>query len=110
MIVRKNVSKILYDLRKKSGLSQSQFGAKVGLRKDKVSSYETGRAYPSIEGMINISKTFNLSIEYLIGNSKAPVSLDAIKWAEKIARMPQDEQDKIYMVVDALIRGFKAKN
>ena len=57
----------LKQLRKSRELTQSEFGAKVGLSKAVVSKYETGMGYPSFDVLVRIAQYFGVTTDYLLG-------------------------------------------
>jgi Predicted transcriptional regulator len=63
-------SKRLRELRESEGLSQGQLADEVGISRGSVSFYENGDRLPDIEVLQKLSKHFNTSADYLIGNSE----------------------------------------
>lgn len=57
------------ELRKTKHLNQIGLAMKLNISQYLVSAYETGRHQPSIEILIQMSKIFNVSVDYIIGNS-----------------------------------------
>lgn len=60
--------------RKALGLSQEQLANKLGISQKSVSKYECGDRRPSYELLLAMSSIFNVSIDYLLGNSNFEVS------------------------------------
>lgn len=58
----------LKQLRKDSKLSQSEFGKLFNLSGNAIGCYERGEREPSIELLNEISKKFDLSMDYLVGD------------------------------------------
>ena len=61
-----NLSNKLYEIRKESNLSQSEFASALGLTNKAISKWENGQALPSLEQIIKISNLFNVSIDSLL--------------------------------------------
>ena len=59
-------------LRLKTKTSQKQLAEALALCHSAISAYESGKHMPYIDALINISKYFNTSIDYLIGLSDNP--------------------------------------
>lgn len=59
----------LYELRKKSGLSQEAFAEKLGVSRQAVSKWECGASLPDTDNLITISKLYGISLDELIGNT-----------------------------------------
>ena len=55
-----------------SRLSQIQLAQRIGVSDKTISGYESGRIEPPLSKLKLISKTLNVSINYLIGNDSAP--------------------------------------
>ena len=61
-------------VRKKSGLTQAQFGEVIGKSQSTVYSYENGSVIPSFEVLATISHFFGVSVGYLMGIEWSPLS------------------------------------
>ena len=57
----------LKTLRLQNGLTQAQVAQKLGVTKSVISAYETGLRLPSYDILINISRIFKVSTDYLLG-------------------------------------------
>ncbi|WP_165442956.1 helix-turn-helix domain-containing protein [Senegalia massiliensis] len=57
------------ELRKEFDLTQEQLGEKIGQTKSNISKYETGALEPGIDTLNTLAKFFDVSLDYLIGNS-----------------------------------------
>jgi len=55
----------LRDLRKSHGLTQEQFGQKIGAKQGNVADWERGRSSPSLETMNQIVKIYNINLHWL---------------------------------------------
>lgn len=58
-------------LRKENGISQLELAEKLGVSRQAVSRWETGASIPSTEKLISLSKLYNVSMAYLIGEEDA---------------------------------------
>lgn len=63
-------SEKIIKLRKENGLSQEEFGSKIGVSRQAVSKWEAEKAQPDIEKIKEISKTFNVGYDYLLDDEK----------------------------------------
>jgi len=98
------------ELRKDKGLSRADLGNLVGTSSPIIGRYERNEMLPSVETAFKIAKALDVSIDFLIGNTTIVLKdNEMINRVEAIENMPPDEQNKIYSVIDALIRDFKAK-
>ncbi len=96
-------------LRKKYNLSQAALGKKVNTSGDIIGRYERDAMTPSIEVIMKIADALNISIDYLVGKTTLELDNNVLKRVEEVSKLDDDEKDKIFMVIDALIRDFKAK-
>ena len=56
-------------LRKKKGVSQSQLAEAIGVKNNTVSTWERGTRKPDLNALYLLSNYFEVSFEYLLGNS-----------------------------------------
>ncbi|TSE09851.1 helix-turn-helix domain-containing protein [Aquimarina algiphila] len=96
-------------LRKKHNLSQSALGKKVDTSGDIIGRYERDIMMPSIEVIMKIADALNVSIDFLVGKTTLELDSNVLKRVEEVSKLNDEEKDKIFMVIDALILDFKAK-
>ncbi len=56
----------LFQLRKKSGLSQEQLAEKLNVSRQSISKWESGASTPEVEKLITISEYFGVTLDYLM--------------------------------------------
>lgn len=56
-------------IRQEIGLTQSYVSAQTGINQSKLSKYETGELEPSLEQLGTLAEFYNVSIDYLLGNT-----------------------------------------
>lgn len=78
-----NLGQVLAKLRKNKGLNQRDFAQAIGMSSGAIAMWETNRRQPDLEMLLKISNYFNVSVDYLLGNSKfiakhqiSPLSFD----------------------------------
>lgn len=77
----------LKTLRIKKNMTQAQLAQKLDLTKSVISAYETGLRLPSYDVLIHISKIFNVSTDYLLGQEvKTSIDLSGLS-SEEIAAL-----------------------
>lgn len=59
-------------LREERGLTQSALGEIIGVKRFSIYSYEKGRAYPEMRGLVALADYFNVSMDYLAGRTDNP--------------------------------------
>ncbi len=62
-----NIGKIIRDLRKDKGLTQTQLAEKISTTQDTISLWELGKSYPDIINLIKLAKFFSVSTDYMLG-------------------------------------------
>ena len=55
-------------------MNQETFGKKINAAKSSISCYETGKRTPPIELIEAISDTFNLDVNYILGNDSYEIA------------------------------------
>lgn len=94
------LSEKLYQLRKKSGLSQEQLAEQLNVSRQAISKWESGSAFPESEKLIIISNYFGVSVDYLL---KDDVEEDA-----KTANNEADKNPKMLAGLIICIAGIAA--
>lgn len=64
-----SLSKKIYELRKANNLSQEQLAERISVSRQSISKWEAGETIPEIERIIELSKIFNVSTDYLLLSS-----------------------------------------
>lgn len=109
------------NLRKRKGWSQEELGAKVGLNRGNIASYEKGTAEPKICNLLKLAHLFGVSILDLtnqdLKDEKAVSSANNIyqqmaQRSKQIAEEHQTKSDEYEMVVNSIYncQNFKIKN
>lgn len=88
----------LFELRSEKGLSQREMAAAFGISQGTYNNWEKANTQPSIEQLIQLAKFFEVSVDYLIGNSDdagavtyvAPLSPEQRDMVELCSSLPQN--------------------
>ena len=98
-------------LKKLKNLSQVALAEATGISRDAISKYERGDSVPSVDYAKRIADALGVSLDYLMSDSDKEDVLDneAVKRIKEIQVLPVSEKDKIYSVIDALIRDYRTK-
>jgi len=75
----------IYELRKKTGLSQEQLGERINVTRQTISNWELGETSPNPEQLKLISKELNVSIDELLDNDIQSVLVEKVSNTEKLA-------------------------
>lgn len=106
-------------LRKKKGISQSELAALIGVKNNTVSTWERGTRKPDFEALDLLSDYFEVSFEYIFGNSdkeearvkptqKELDTLALLSMADEIKEITEKYSrlsDKSQKMIDALINA-----
>ena len=73
------LGELLRELRKDHGMTQSELAELLSLSPLTISYYECGRSTPDDEVKIKIAKLFDVSLDYLLGLIREPLSYNRDK-------------------------------
>lgn len=108
------IAERLKTLRTEAGWSQAELADKIGSDGRQVSRYENGRITPSLEALVRIAETFNISVDYLVVPDAprrplhSPENLLGDKLAD-LATLDDDDQAALLKVLDALVTKTKLR-
>ncbi len=71
-----NFSKKLKEIRKKEGISQEQLAERIGVSRQAITKWETGKGLPDVENMVIIAEIFKTTIDELLMDSMFKIKLD----------------------------------
>jgi len=101
-------------LRKELGLTQEELAIKLGLKgKSSIANYEKGTISPSDDIKLQMSKLFNCSIDYLMGNSTIrnaqEINLEQldIAFATGIKGLNKENQEIAKNIIEGLLAKQK---
>lgn len=80
----------LRELRNEMKLNQEELGSKINLSKANISKYETGRIQPNIETINYLAKFFNVSTDYLLGQTNVKNAYDN---KDKVSKAVEDDPE-----------------
>ncbi len=79
----------LISLRDEQGLSQQEFADKLGVTRQTVSKWESGKIKPSADNLMAMSRLFGVSTDYILNLSPQPASQE-----EAMGQPEQTEQEE----------------
>ncbi|OHD08962.1 MAG: hypothetical protein A2Z98_15760 [Spirochaetes bacterium GWB1_27_13] len=103
------------ELRTEKNWKQETLAKEIGTDVRQVSLYENDKTSPSIETVVKIAQTFNVSIDYLLIEDypRRPLILNdnsVIDKIQNIELLTQEEKDAIYRIIDGLAYKNKLKS
>ena len=69
MDISMNFSEKLKEIRKKEGISQEQLAERIGVTRQAITKWETGKGLPDVENMVIIAEIFKTTIDELLMDS-----------------------------------------
>lgn len=96
-------------LRKRKKLSQAELGKKIGTSGDIIGKYERDEVKPSIEVVVKIADTLDVSIDYLVGSTSLQIDKTTLNLLEDIFKLPENSKQYIFEHLNMMIRDFKTR-
>lgn len=99
-------------LRKDKNLNQSELATQLNTSISVISRYERDEMLPSIEVAKKLAALLDTTVGYLLGESEDNLLLKNPKILQRlqdIQKLSDNEQQQIFITLDALIRDFKNK-
>jgi transcriptional regulator with XRE-family HTH domain len=116
-VKRTPIGERLFRSRKARGLTQTEFGLRVGLSRRMVAHYESDETIPSVEVLTKMAEILNVTVSYLLGEStlkKLDSDMKPLyrKHIEILQRLPINEQKTIIEMTETLElkQNLKKKN
>lgn len=91
-------------------MSQEELAKKVGASRIMIGNYERNENTPSVEVVYKIAKVFNVTVDYLLGQSAfAQYDKEMIKRLENIEELDEPTKQTLFSVIDTFLRDAKAR-
>lgn len=102
----------LQTLRREQGWSQPDLAQKIGTSGAVVGRYERGEITPSIEVARKLAEALGVTVDYLVSEHQLPEGLKdpamLARW-RALEELPPQDRERIFFLVDSLIRDAKAR-
>ena len=108
-VLSKDFPKKLRQLREGRGWSQGQLAKKIGADVNRVSKYERGVIWPTLEFIVRMALIFEVSVDYLVRETDN-VPLDKIEHPdlfrqfEKVSHLPETDIKTVLSIMDAVVK------
>ena len=103
-----NIGNRITTLRKVKKMSQEKLANGVGVSREIIGRYERNEVSPSVEVARKIANVLETSLDYLVGGTnKAAFDKQTVKLIEEIEELDPLVKDKLYFLVNAIIRDSK---
>ena len=104
----------LKEARKKRGLTQSELANLVGVTREAIAAYETGRVRLMDDILISFASALKVSTDEILGvrkSSESPVSsLRLVKRLQKIENLPPNQQKVLLKNIDMFLKAAESEN
>ena len=99
----------LQSIRKRRGLTQKELGEKIGLTREAIASYETGRAHLMIITLLDLADVLRVKVNEILGLEQ-PATETAVtrRWAKRlniIEGLPESIKKHILRTLDDVIKA-----
>jgi transcriptional regulator with XRE-family HTH domain len=97
-------------LRKAKNWSQEDLAKQINSSRVMVGNYERNTNTPSIDVIIKMARTFEVTVDFLIGEGEfSTYDKDIIKRIEDIDQLDEDTKKHLFFLVDNVIQNYKTK-
>ena len=97
------------ELRKAKDWSQTDLAKEIQVSRVIIGRYERNEAAPSIDIAKKMADVFGVSLDYLVGEGQnATFDKKTVQRLQDIEGMQPDFKEKMFFVIDTLIRDYKA--
>ena len=97
-------------MRKAKNWSQEDLAKQINSSRVMVGNYERNTNMPSIEVIVKMSKSFNVTVDFLIGEGEfSTYDKEIIKRIEDIDQLDEDTKKHLFFLVDNVIQNYKTK-
>ena len=105
-----NTGKIISDLRNAKDWSQSDLAARSGISRVMIGKYERDEAMPSIEAAYKIAQAFEVSLDYLVGEStNLAFDKQTVQRLHEIEELSPAIKEKLFFFIDTVLRDTNAQ-
>ncbi len=105
-----NIGSKITQLRKTKNWSQEDLAKKVGSSRVMIGNYERNTNTPSIDILLKIAKTFEVTVDYLIGEGQlSTYDKEVLKRINDIEHLPEEDKQHIFYLIDNLVKAAKLK-
>ena len=81
-----NLSKKMYELRKRKGMSQEELAGLLGVSRQTVSNWELGETSPNAAQLLQLSKIFNIKVDGLLDEKEIKIESRKILNCPRLCR------------------------
>ena len=98
-----NFAEKISNLRKDNNMTQEQLSEILGVSRQSVSRWESGIAFPETDKLLQLSKLFNCTLDYLLKDDVTDIQANTIETKEIIVYKKQDKLNNILIAVFSIV-------
>lgn len=104
-----DLGKRILELRKEKSITREKLGKIIGTSGAIIGRYERNERTPSVEIARKMAQALGVSLDYLVGNTEFLLDTDVIKKIQEIQKLPQEDKNHLFYVLDNILQNVKAK-
>jgi transcriptional regulator with XRE-family HTH domain len=105
------IGRIITELRKKKGWSQTELAKQVSASREAIGKYERDEAQPSVETAKKIADAFDVTLDYLVDEEAIPtfdkITVNRIK---SIQQLDEENKSHVFAMLDAFLLKCSIQN
>lgn len=110
-IRKKLIGSRIREERKLNNLSQDELAEKLGMKRANISNYEAGRTVPPGSALLEMSKIFSVTTDYLLGlsndaNTSIPVDENLMQIQRAKRKLDEKEQSRMNQMLEMVKLSF----
>jgi transcriptional regulator with XRE-family HTH domain len=99
----------LQTIRKRRGFTQKELGERIGLTREAVASYETGRSHLMITTLLDMASVLRVTVNEILGLEHQTIEISVTRrWAKRmdiIESLPESVRKHIFRTLDDVIKA-----
>jgi transcriptional regulator with XRE-family HTH domain len=109
------IAKNLQKARIGKGLTQAELADLVGITREGIAAYETGRVRLMDDMLIRFAETLNVTTDQILGvgkvnTNKSDLSLRLVKRLQKIENLPPNQQKVLLKNIDMFLKAAESED
>ena len=97
----REIGERIHSRRKELGLTQEQLAERMDVSIQMISNLELGKKAIRPENLVKICRILHISADYILRGERS--ELELVELTDKIARLPDNDQKLIEMLIDSLL-------
>lgn len=95
------------ELREEQHMTQVRLSVELGVSQETVSAYESGKHFPSVATLLQLSELLHASMDYILGKSNVRMAESVLTLEEetllsRYRRLPKTKQERLQAYLEGL--------